>query len=80
MRERGLFSANTSRQHSGQEFGLPDEVRSFDKGKMDVVTLDNVTVGLATFEPGWQWSECVKPIAGTDSCQVPHVGYVLSGG
>ena len=79
MRERGLFSANTSRQHSGQEFGLPDEVRSFDKGKMDVVTLDNVTVGLATFEPGWQWSECVKPIAGTDSCQVPHVGYVLSG-
>ena len=63
----------------GKNLGSPDEVRSFDKGKMDVVTLDNVTVGLATFEPGWQWSECVKPIAGTDSCQVPHVGYVLSG-
>ena len=63
----------------GKNLGSPDEVRSFDKGKMDVVTLGNVTVGLATFEPGWQWSECVKPVAGTDSCQVPHVGYVLSG-
>jgi len=57
----------------------PDEVRSFDKGRMDVVTLGNVTVGRAVFEPGWRWSECVKPIAGTDSCQVPHVGYVVSG-
>ena len=63
----------------GKNLGSPDEVRSFDKGKMDVVTLGNVTVGLATFEPGWQWSECVKPVAGTDSRQVPHVGYVLSG-
>ena len=63
----------------GKHLSSPDEVRSFDKGKMDVVTLGNVTVGLATFEPGWQWSECVKPVAGTDSCQVPHVGYVLSG-
>ena len=63
----------------GKNLGSPDEVRSFDKGKMDVVTLGNVTVGLAMFEPGWQWSECVKPVVGTDSCQVPHVGYVLSG-
>src|SRR5918998_5815867 len=39
----------------GKNLGSPDEVRSFDKGKMDVVTLGNVTVGLATFEPGWQW-------------------------
>ena len=59
--------------------GAPDEVRSFDNGRMDVVTLENVTVGKATFEPGWRWSEAVKPIAGTDSCQVPHVGYVISG-
>jgi hypothetical protein len=43
------------------------------------VTLDNVTVGRAVFESGWKWSECVKPVAGTDSCQVPHVGYVVSG-
>ncbi len=36
-------------------------------------------VGRATFEPGWKWSECVKPIAGTDSCQVEHLGYMISG-
>ena len=63
----------------GKNMGSRDEVRSFDNGRMDVVTLDNVTVGKATFEPGWRWSEAVKPIAGTDSCQVPHVGYVISG-
>lgn len=67
---RGLLSKN---------LGSPDETRSFDKGKMDIVTLDNVTVGRAVFESGWKWSECVKPVAGTDSCQVPHVGYVVSG-
>ena len=63
----------------GKNLGSPDETRSFDKGKMDVVTLDNVTVGRAVFEPGWKWSECVKPIAGTESCEVAHVGYVVSG-
>jgi len=46
---------------------------------MDVVELGNVTVGRATFEPGWRWSEHVKPVAGTDSCLVPHVGYIISG-
>jgi hypothetical protein len=68
-----------ARSIQGKNLGSPDETRSFDKGKMDVVTLDNVTVGKAVFEPGWKWSECVKPIAGTDSCQVPHVGYLISG-
>ena len=63
----------------GKSLDSPDEVRSFDRGKMDVVTLGGVTVGRAVFEPGWKWSECVKPIAGTDSCQVHHVGYVVSG-
>ena len=57
----------------------PDEVRSFENGRMDVVTLGDVVVGRAVFEPGWRWSEHVKPVAGTDSCQVPHVGYVVSG-
>lgn len=68
-----------ARSIEGKNLGSPDETRSFDKGKMDVVTLDDVTVGKAVFEPGWKWSECVKPLAGTDSCQVPHVGYVISG-
>ena len=63
----------------GKSLDSPDERRSFDNGKMDVVELGNVTVGRAVFEPGWRWSEHVKPIAGTDSCQVPHVGYIISG-
>lgn len=58
----------------------PDETRPFaDKGKMQVVHLGEITVGRGTFEPGWRWSEHVKPLAGTDSCQVQHLGYVLSG-
>jgi mannose-6-phosphate isomerase-like protein (cupin superfamily) len=58
----------------------PDEVRPFaDKGHVDVVHLAGGDVGMATFEPGWTWAGCVKPIAGTESCQVHHVGYDVSG-
>lgn len=63
-----------------KRFDAPDEVRPFQAhGKVDLVHLDSGDVGRGTFEPGWRWSEDVKPIAGTDSCQVQHVGYVLSG-
>ncbi len=63
-----------------RSFESPDEVRPFtDKGDAKIVKLSSGTVGLATFEPGWRWSEHVKPIAGTDSCQAPHMVYVLSG-
>ncbi|MGH7707563.1 MAG: cupin domain-containing protein [Vulcanimicrobiaceae bacterium] len=57
----------------------PDETRAFSKGKLEVVTLGETSLGRATFEPGWKWSECVKPIAGTASCQAAHLGYVVSG-
>jgi hypothetical protein len=57
----------------------PDETRTFEKGKMEIVNIDEVTAGRVTLEPGWQWSKSVKPIAGTDSCQVQHTGYVVSG-
>ena len=58
-----------------------DEVRPFEdgKGKLELVNAEGGAVGRATFEPGWQWSKHVKPIAGTDSCQAPHAGYCLSG-
>ncbi len=63
-----------------KSFDSPDETRPFrDKGRADVVQVGGHTVGRATFEPGWRWSEHVKPIAGTDTCQVSHLGYVLSG-
>jgi len=58
----------------------PHERRPFkDHGHMDVVTLNDFTLGRGTFEPGWRWSEDVKPIAGTESCQVHHTGFCLSG-
>jgi hypothetical protein len=57
----------------------PDETRTFTKGKLEVVKLEKGIVGRATFEPGWKWSECVKPIAKTASCQTAHFGYVISG-
>ena len=57
----------------------PDEIRTFNKGKLQITKHGGVTIGRATFEPGWRWSECVKPIAGTDSCQSSHTGYQVSG-
>ena len=57
----------------------PDETREFNNGEMRVVNVEGATIGLATFKPGWQWSNDVKPIAGTDSCQAAHTGYVISG-
>ncbi len=57
----------------------PDEVRKFEKGKVDVVNIGGATVGRAVFEPGWKWSSCVKPLAKTESCQAPHFGYQISG-
>lgn len=57
----------------------PDETRTFDKGRLELVTLGGVTFGRATLQPGWKWSECVKPIAKTKSCEAPHVQYHISG-
>jgi quercetin dioxygenase-like cupin family protein len=65
-----------------KSFDTPDEVRPFegDMGQVEVVTMSGGIVGLrGTFRPGWRWSSHVKPIAGTDSCQANHVGYVMSG-
>lgn len=64
----------------GKAFDSPDEVREFQaRGRVELVNLAGGPVGRGTFEPGWRWSNDVKPIAGTDSCQVAHVGYVVSG-
>jgi quercetin dioxygenase-like cupin family protein len=63
-----------------KSFDSPDETRPFEgKGQAEVLNIGGKVVGKATFEPGWRWSENVKPIAGTDSCQVSHLGYVISG-
>ena len=63
-----------------KSFDSPDEVRPFEgHGQTEIVNIAGHMVGKGTFEPGWKWSEHVKPIAGTDSCQTVHLGYVVSG-
>ncbi|MCB5180553.1 cupin domain-containing protein [Streptomyces antimicrobicus] len=64
-----------------RNFEKADEVRPFEagKGRLELLTTDSGPVGRAVFEPGWRWSEHVKPLAGTDSCQSAHTGYVVSG-
>ena len=57
----------------------PDEVRTPEKTKVDVVNVGGNEVGRFTFQPGWRWSECIKPVVGTESCQAEHLGYALSG-
>jgi len=62
-----------------RSFERPDEVRTPEKTTVDVVNLGGAEVGRFTFQPGWRWSECIKPVVGTDSCQAEHLGYVVSG-
>ena len=62
-----------------KRFDSPDELRNFDKGAFEVVRSGGMSIGRATYEPGWRCSQHVGPIAGTASCQVEHVGMVVSG-
>jgi quercetin dioxygenase-like cupin family protein len=62
-----------------KRFDSPDETRVFEKGRFELVTVGGTTLGRATYEPGWKWSEHVGPLTGERSCQVDHVGIVLSG-
>jgi quercetin dioxygenase-like cupin family protein len=62
-----------------KRFESPDEVREFEKGRLELVHLPGMSIGRASYEPGWKWSVHVAPIAGTRSCQVEHVGQVLTG-
>ena len=57
----------------------PSEVRTFEKGRFEVYSVGPMTLGRATYEPGWRWSEHVGAATGETSCQVEHVGLVLSG-
>jgi uncharacterized cupin superfamily protein len=64
---------------SKKRFENPDETRQVPKANVEVLNLGEATAMRGTFEPGWKWSECVKPIVGTNSCEVEHLGYVVSG-
>ena len=62
-----------------RRFDAPDEVRSFPKGRFELVTLGGMTIGRASYEPGWRWSADVGATTGDALCQVEHVGLVVSG-
>jgi len=62
-----------------RSFDTPDETRTPDKTKIDVVRMGTTSAARFAFEPGWKWSECIKPVAGTESCQSRHVGVAESG-
>lgn len=62
-----------------KRFESPDETRVFEKGKFEIVNIGGMTIGRATYEPGWKWSEHVGKAMGLTSCSVEHVGMVVSG-
>ena len=62
-----------------RRFEAPDEVRTFEKGRFELVRLGAMTVGRATYQPGWRWSEHVGAATGASHCHVEHVGLVVSG-
>ena len=62
-----------------KRFEKPDEVRTFEKGKFEIVHLGEMTIGRATYLPGWKWSQHVGPNVGKNLCDIEHVGLVVSG-
>lgn len=62
-----------------KSFHTPDETRTFERGTVDLVTIGESEIGLLTLQPGWRWSDHVRPIAGTDLCEAPHFQYHVQG-
>jgi hypothetical protein len=61
------------------DFAEPTETRSFPNGRLDLVRIGGADIGRLTLQPGWRWSQDVKPIAGTELCEAPHFQYHVSG-
>ena len=70
---------NKTKKMEVKNLNSPEETRNFDKGKLDLVKIGGAMVGRAVFQPGWKWSESLKPIAKTKSCEAPHFQYHVSG-
>jgi quercetin dioxygenase-like cupin family protein len=69
----------TETSHEQKNFARPDETREFPFGRVELVDIGGAQIGKLTLEPGWRWSEHVKPLAGTHLCEAPHFQYHLSG-
>jgi quercetin dioxygenase-like cupin family protein len=77
--EEDMAAPVTVKKFEVRSHNSPDEVRAPNKTRVEVVKVDDYTIGRFNFEPGWRWSECVKPVAKTDTCQASHVGYAVQG-
>lgn len=62
-----------------KRFGTPDEVRTFEKGRLELVNVGGGAIGRLVLEPGWRWSAHVKPLVGTQWCEAPHFQYHVAG-
>jgi hypothetical protein len=71
------METNQKTQH--KTFGKPDETREFPNGKAELLSVGDAQIGRLVLQPGWRWSNDVKPIAGTRSCEAPHFQYHVSG-
>jgi hypothetical protein len=74
-----MSAAQTAQKTEHQSFAKPDETREFPHGRVEIVKVGGADIGRLILEPGWRWSSDVKPIAGTDLCQAPHMQYHVSG-
>ena len=74
-----MATPETRHQAEQRNFGDADEVREFPNGRAEILNIGGGEVGRLVLEPGWRWSNDVKPIAGTDSCEAPHFQYHVSG-
>jgi hypothetical protein len=68
-----------SAQAEQKTFGCPDETRTFERGTLDLLRIAGAEIGRLTLQPGWRWSEHVRPLAGTELCEAPHFQYHMSG-
>lgn len=69
----------TTLEQEKKSFSKPDDLRTFDKGRIEVVNLGDTTIGRTTLQPGWRWSACVKPLVHTEYCEVTHLMCMISG-
>src|SRR5438046_9751050 len=73
------MTVNLVTQLEVKSHNSPDEIRRPDKTVVENVTVGDYTIGRLSFEPGWSWADCIKPVVQTDSCQLNHVGYCIAG-
>ena len=71
--------ATTIEKLEKKNFSSPDQIREFENGRFELVTVGDVTFGRGALQPGWRWSKCVKPLVGTEFCEASHLQYQLSG-